>query len=76
MAQMALRFILNNPDVGTIIPGMRKRRNVEANITASTDGPLPRPSTNNSATTAGTATPPVGANRIVMSRKKKLCGLL
>src|SRR6267143_6987775 len=30
MAQMALRFILNNPDVSTIIPGMRKRRNVEA----------------------------------------------
>jgi aryl-alcohol dehydrogenase-like predicted oxidoreductase len=41
MAQMALRFILNNSDVSTIIPGMRKRRNVEANITASTDGPLP-----------------------------------
>jgi len=32
MAQMALRFILSNPDVGTIIPGMRKIRNVEANI--------------------------------------------
>src|ERR1700674_5438828 len=43
MAQMALRFILNNPDVGTIIPGMRKRRNVEANIAASTQGPLPAP---------------------------------
>jgi aryl-alcohol dehydrogenase-like predicted oxidoreductase len=41
MAQMALRFILGNPDVGTIIPGMRKRRNVEANIAASTQGPLP-----------------------------------
>src|SRR5260370_35215474 len=41
MAQMALRFILSNPDVGTIIPGMRKRRNVEANIAASTQGPLP-----------------------------------
>src|SRR6266851_5320469 len=41
MAQMALRFILNNPDVATIIPGMRKRRNVEANIAASTQGPLP-----------------------------------
>jgi len=32
MAQMALRFILSNPDVGTIIPGMRKIKNVEANI--------------------------------------------
>jgi aryl-alcohol dehydrogenase-like predicted oxidoreductase len=41
MAQMALRFILGNPDVGTIIPGMRKRRNVEANIAASTQGQLP-----------------------------------
>src|SRR5216684_2330798 len=43
MAQMALRFILNNPDVSTIIPGMRKRRNVEANIAASAQGPLPAP---------------------------------
>jgi len=32
MAQMALRFILSNPEVGTIIPGMRKIKNVEANI--------------------------------------------
>jgi len=43
MAQMALRFILNNPDVSTSIPGMRKRRNVEANIAASTQGPVPAP---------------------------------
>jgi aryl-alcohol dehydrogenase-like predicted oxidoreductase len=43
MAQMALRFILNNPDVSTIIPGMRKRRNVEANVAASALGPLPAP---------------------------------
>ncbi len=41
MPEMALRFILNNPDVGTIIPGMRKIRNVEANIAASDKGPLP-----------------------------------
>ena len=41
MAEMALRFILNNPDVATIIPGMRKIRNVEANISASDKGPLP-----------------------------------
>jgi aryl-alcohol dehydrogenase-like predicted oxidoreductase len=41
MAEMALRFILNNPDVGTIIPGMRKIRNVEANIAVSDKGPLP-----------------------------------
>ena len=41
MPEMALRFILNNPDVATIIPGMRKRKNVEANIAASDKGPLP-----------------------------------
>jgi len=38
MAEMALRFILNNPDVGTIIPGMRKLKNVEANIKAGNSG--------------------------------------
>jgi aryl-alcohol dehydrogenase-like predicted oxidoreductase len=32
---MTLRFILSNPDVGTIIPGMRKIKNVEANINSS-----------------------------------------
>ena len=41
MAEIALRFILNNPDVATIIPGMRKIKNVEANIVASDKGPLP-----------------------------------
>lgn len=41
MAEMALRFILNNSDVATIIPGMRKIKNVEANIAASDKGPLP-----------------------------------
>jgi len=35
MPEMALRFILGNDDVHTIIPGMRKIRNVEANIAAS-----------------------------------------
>jgi aryl-alcohol dehydrogenase-like predicted oxidoreductase len=39
MPEMALRFILANDDVHTIIPGMRKIRNVEANI-ASSDGKL------------------------------------
>ncbi len=38
---MALRFILNHPAVSTIIPGMRKMGNVEANIAASDAGPLP-----------------------------------
>jgi aryl-alcohol dehydrogenase-like predicted oxidoreductase len=41
MAEMALRFILNNPAVNTIIPGMRKIKNVEANTAASNAGPLP-----------------------------------
>ncbi len=35
MPEMALRFILANDDVHTIIPGMRKVRNVEANMAAS-----------------------------------------
>ena len=41
MPEMALRFILNNKDVSTIIPGMRKRKHVEANLIASDKGPLP-----------------------------------
>jgi aryl-alcohol dehydrogenase-like predicted oxidoreductase len=41
MPEMALRFILNNSTVGTIIPGMRKLAHVEANIGASDKGPLP-----------------------------------
>jgi aryl-alcohol dehydrogenase-like predicted oxidoreductase len=41
MADMALRFILANPDVSTIIPGMRKRHHVEANIAASDGKGLP-----------------------------------
>ena len=40
MAEMALRFILSNDDVHTIIPGMRKLRNVEANVAASDKGKL------------------------------------
>lgn len=41
MAEMALRFILANPTVSTIIPGMRKLKNVEANIGASDGKALP-----------------------------------
>ncbi|HEY0591998.1 MAG TPA: aldo/keto reductase, partial [Thermoanaerobaculia bacterium] len=40
MPELALRFILSNPSVSTIIPGMRKRKNVEANVAASDEGPL------------------------------------
>ena len=41
MPELALRFILNNPAVSTIIPGMRKLGHVESNIAASDAGPLP-----------------------------------
>lgn len=41
MAEMALRFILANPAVATIIPGMRKLRHVDANIAASDGNGLP-----------------------------------
>jgi len=35
MAEMAIRFILSNPDISTTIPGMRKLRNVESNMSCS-----------------------------------------
>jgi aryl-alcohol dehydrogenase-like predicted oxidoreductase len=41
LPELALRFILTNPTVSTIIPGMRKLSNVESNIAASDAGPLP-----------------------------------
>lgn len=37
MAELALRWILQEPTVSTVIPGMRKIRNVEANV-ATSDG--------------------------------------
>lgn len=40
MPEMALRFILSNPDVHTTIPGMRQLRNVEANCATSEAGGL------------------------------------
>ena len=42
MSELALRFILDNEDVSTIIPGMRKLSHVESNIAASDAGPLPK----------------------------------
>ena len=42
MPEMALRFILNNQTVSTIIPGMRRLTHVEANIATSDAGPLPQ----------------------------------
>ena len=40
MPDMALRFILNEPVVSTVIPGMRKLRHVRANMAASAAGAL------------------------------------
>jgi aryl-alcohol dehydrogenase-like predicted oxidoreductase len=37
---MALRFILSNPIVGSVIPGMRSFEHVDSNIAASDAGPL------------------------------------
>ncbi|HEY8400568.1 MAG TPA: aldo/keto reductase, partial [Cytophagaceae bacterium] len=42
MAEMALRFILSNQDVATTIPGMRKIKNVKANLAASDGAGLNR----------------------------------
>lgn len=41
LAEMALRFILSNETVTTVIPGMRNPNNVEQNIAAGEKGPLP-----------------------------------
>jgi aryl-alcohol dehydrogenase-like predicted oxidoreductase len=40
MSELAMRFILACPDVSTIIPGMRRVRHVEANLSASDGRPL------------------------------------
>jgi aryl-alcohol dehydrogenase-like predicted oxidoreductase len=41
LPDMALRFILSNSDVSTVIPGMRRLHHVHANIATSDAGPLP-----------------------------------
>ena len=41
MPELALRHILQHPDVSTVIPGMRKLRHVEENIAASDGERLP-----------------------------------
>ena len=40
MAEMALRFSLSESAVGTVIPGMRSVRHVDANVAAGEAGPL------------------------------------
>ena len=44
LPELALRFILENPDVSTVIPGMRRIRNVENNLRVS-DGSRLAPGT-------------------------------
>lgn len=41
LAEMAMRFILNCPDVATVIPGMRALQHVTGNLGCSDLGPLP-----------------------------------
>lgn len=41
LPEMALRFILSNRTVTTIIPGMRKMQHVQSNVATSDAGPLP-----------------------------------
>ena len=40
LPELALRFILSNPDVTTVIPGMRRTQSVAANVAAEKAGPL------------------------------------
>lgn len=42
LAEVALRYCLSHPAVSTVIPGMRRIRNVEANCALSEQGPLPQ----------------------------------
>jgi aryl-alcohol dehydrogenase-like predicted oxidoreductase len=41
MAQLALRFVLSNPDVTTVIPGTRSLEHLAANLAAAEAGALP-----------------------------------
>jgi aryl-alcohol dehydrogenase-like predicted oxidoreductase len=40
LPDLAMRFILSNPDVAVVIPGMRKSAHVRSNIAAANAGPL------------------------------------
>ena len=42
MPDMALRFVLDNPLISTVIPGMRKMTHVESNLAVSEATPLPQ----------------------------------
>jgi aryl-alcohol dehydrogenase-like predicted oxidoreductase len=41
LPEIALRFILSNPDVSTVIPGMRRPAHVRANVASEQAGALP-----------------------------------
>ncbi|MGH2744183.1 MAG: aldo/keto reductase, partial [Thermoleophilaceae bacterium] len=41
LAEAALRFILSEPAISTVIPGMRSLRNVERNVAVSDGDGLP-----------------------------------
>jgi aryl-alcohol dehydrogenase-like predicted oxidoreductase len=41
MPEIALRYCISHPAVSTVIPGMRSRRNAEANCAVPDKGPLP-----------------------------------
>lgn len=41
LPEIALQFVLSHPAVSTVIPGMRRVRNVESNVSVSGRGPLP-----------------------------------
>lgn len=43
LAETALRFVISHPAVTSVIPGMRKVRNVESNANVSRKGALPAP---------------------------------
>ena len=43
LPEIALRFCLSHPAVSSVIPGMRKVRNVESNCRVSDTGPLGEP---------------------------------
>lgn len=40
LPEMALRFVISNPDVTTVIPGMRRLASVRGNVSAEAKGPL------------------------------------
>ena len=40
LPELALRFVISNPDVTAVIPGMRRTASVESNVEAERAGPL------------------------------------